>query len=318
MRLSSWGCALAFAMVGCVSHDGPAGLPPPSVQEAADAGAPASGFGTAVVDGVIGDEWAGAATFPLYDDAGQPVAGAWFLIMNDMENVYVGLTLPDQPDEDRFEVRFDNDADGVLEEDEDELIVLGPGVVTDQPLIDGNANLGDYCCWGYWDTQQDGGGAVGVSESGVSYEAWHPLSSGDPQDFALAPGAVVGVCALYYDAPAFVLRHSPARCGYGGTDLSGFLRFPISAPSAADVLSELVEGVRTLIADGRLAGPSGRGLLPLVESADARLAADDPQACRSLIGAFLARLAAAETAGQVSEADAAELRALANLVLAAL
>ena len=199
-------------------------------------------YGTAVMDGNLGDDWTGALTLPLYDDAGQVIEGARVLVMNDAVNLYVGLFVPDAPGADRFDVRFDNDGGGIIKNDQDEVIALGPGIETDNRLVDSHAEMGAYCCWAYADAHQDGAAAVSVSGQGVSYEISHPLDSGDPEDFSLGTGSVFGMCALYYNAPGYELWHGPSRCGYSGSDLSGYTRLIVSGPPWVDVHIDIKPG----------------------------------------------------------------------------
>ncbi len=237
-RLTTVALALAAALAGLSCQRGDLGVAPTfdlSAANSVSAAASVVPFGTAVVDGTLGDEWAGGVTFPMYDDAGNVIEGARVLVMNDAANLYLGLFVPEAPGADRFDVRFDNDGDGVLDDGEDEVVALGPEIETDHRLVDSHATLGDFCCWGYQDGHEDGAAAVSVSPEGVSYEVSHPLNSGDAEDFSLGAGSELGMCALYYDAPNFELRHSPALCGYLGLDLSGYTRLILSGPPRLDV-----------------------------------------------------------------------------------
>jgi len=55
------------------------------------------------------------------------------------------------------------------------------------------------------------------------FEMVHPLNSGDPEDFALAHGAVVGYCVRYFqDHSASDATTYPVGCASASADLSGY------------------------------------------------------------------------------------------------
>ena len=86
------------------------------------------GFGTATVDGVVSPgEWASAAELAFV--ANTPFGGsapATFLVMNDLDNLYVGLIL-NEPTfyANSFAVEFDNDDDSESEDGDDVLQLNG-------------------------------------------------------------------------------------------------------------------------------------------------------------------------------------------------
>jgi hypothetical protein len=55
------------------------------------------------------------------------------------------------------------------------------------------------------------------------FEVVHPLNSGDPEDLAVAHGAVVGYCLRYFqDNSASDATTYPVGCAGAGADLSGY------------------------------------------------------------------------------------------------
>lgn len=141
------------------------------------------------IDGVKGPgEWDGATTVTVF------AVSATFYYMNDAENLYVALEVPDPGGIDRFFIRFDNDLDGV-DTVGDDALEISLGIFSDQH--------GEPGSWGLLDTSQDGTGAAGTT-GGVNFlEIAHPLDSGDPSDFSLEEGDMVGYC-LNYGGPGLI------------------------------------------------------------------------------------------------------------------
>ncbi len=148
------------------------------------------GFGTATIDGAFVDgEWDNAFSWSVFDGA---YGGSTFYLMNDMDNLYLGLNVIDSTlsPGDVMEVRFDNDADGVSGAGDDEIRA------TQSAIGDTHFN---GTSWGIVDDQQDGTAAAQNFGAFNIFEAVHPLSSGDPFDISLTAGDAVGFCLRYFD-----------------------------------------------------------------------------------------------------------------------
>jgi hypothetical protein len=170
-----------------------------------------SGFVPPVIDGIRGsEEWANATQVVAFE-------GAILFYMNDAENLYIALEVEDESFDasDRFEVRFDNDRDGALEDFENNLRINGAQFFVDAHSFQGN--------WGFQDPSSHGSGAAGGSAGLVFFEIEHPLNSGDAEDFALSSGDRVGYCAIFgRDGTTTGSTAYPQDCLSFGADLSGY------------------------------------------------------------------------------------------------
>jgi len=182
-----------------------------------------TGAGVAVIDGVMSpQEWDHAASFdfqaslPLADGGG--TIPTTLFVMNDGVNLYLGVRVMRQQlntgsigfglDQVAFE--FDNDNDGGVTEDGDDVLLLSPGL-----SFSGLSNFYDevrtirppcpsgigFC--GLLDIQliapgtNDGAGAATNNGVFSFFEISHPLDSADDlNDFSLAPGSTVGFFLL--------------------------------------------------------------------------------------------------------------------------
>jgi hypothetical protein len=149
-----------------------------------------SGYGTAVIDGVIeNQEWvdAGAALF-LVNEPGGESALAGIYVMNDATNLYVGFTIGYKEDLIDASLQFDASGDGETLTAGDDAIgfTTTSGVVRD--LYYGSSP--DF------DTNQGGTldvvGATSTTELTTQIEISHPLDGSDAvHDIAVAPGELL-------------------------------------------------------------------------------------------------------------------------------
>lgn len=168
------------------------------------------------LDGIRGaGEWDGAPSIPLF-------SGANLLHRTDGTLLYLGVEVEDPTLEsnDILTIRFDNDADGVLEAGENQLTATRAG------FTDGHSN---GTIWGLVDADSKGAAAVASDGSGTSFfEIAVPLDSGDPQDFSLQVGSTVGFCVIYTnDGTSTTQTTFPAACNRAGSDLSGYAQLLI-------------------------------------------------------------------------------------------
>lgn len=147
-----------------------------------------SGYGTATIDGIrsIG-EWDGAHVISVFGDKSE---GSLLLVMNDEENLYLGLYVLDNlltPD-DQFTIRFDNSHNGIIDVNDD-----SGGFSGLDSLRDG------YFSGTEWISDIQGNGLGAGSNEGAKnfMEYSKPLSSGDKNDFNLSLGDTVGFCVSY-------------------------------------------------------------------------------------------------------------------------
>jgi hypothetical protein len=159
-----------------------------------------------------------------WDDATSVAAfsGATFYYKVIGDSLYVAFQVSSSilTPTDAIDVRFDNTHSGTLAENDDEMEATGVGY-----FIDGHAVADE---WGYTDREQNGVAAA-ANANGVSFfEFAHPLDSGDPQDFALQPGDVVGYCLAYVNngSTGDATTH-PTGCLEAGNDLSGYATLTI-------------------------------------------------------------------------------------------
>ena len=162
-----------------------------------------SGYGTPVIDGVLSPgEWDAAArhAFPaaVPSNDGGGTTPATLLVMNDGVNLYFAIEVQRSgPPRGSFVMEFDNDHDGQLYEEGDDVFVANPGpnffddFRTSQPPCPANV----VC--GFLDTQAGGtnDGRSFASGNGTVhvYEVERPLDSADDlHDFSLSLGSTVG------------------------------------------------------------------------------------------------------------------------------
>ncbi len=177
------GARSATAAVGAVSHTFTA------------TGECFDGYGTAVVDGSFGDEWvcARSEAFTASLSGGStPASVHW---MNDGTNLYLAVRVQ-QATFDRkntLRIDFDNDADGLHEENDDAIgYDADANVFFDEYLTAKCANSGQSGCGKADGGTPDGAGAAGNDGAWTTFELVHPLSSGDARDFSLTAGDAVG------------------------------------------------------------------------------------------------------------------------------
>jgi hypothetical protein len=165
-----------------------------------------SGTGNARIDGVIGEEeWAGAALrdFTLIFDDGQQIP-ATLRVMNDSQYLYMALTMHRPPAQwttpYRLNVEFSNNAFNISDRAPGDDFLRTPvpypaaGDSLPRPVED--RSLFPCALPGGWcmvpDRVSNGVYATGVIAQGVTLELRKELSSGQPEDFDLRPGSMVG------------------------------------------------------------------------------------------------------------------------------
>lgn len=154
------------------------------------ASGPLSAVGTAMVDGAKGvGEWDGAAQRDIFSGA---LAGSTLYVMNDSAQLYVAVEVEGDADltgADRIELRFDNDLDLVLTQNDDDYLTNWP---------DGDGHFDQILGYGTADAVQHGGDAVDRNGAVNFFEIAKPLASGDGQDIDLGQGDRVGVCVRFF------------------------------------------------------------------------------------------------------------------------
>ena len=144
------------------------------------------------IDGTISpaDEWDEAAQVSVFTG---PYADSIFYVMNDENNLYLALRVVDSTftANDIVSVRFDNDHNGLLSSLDDKLYPTTTGFRDSYY----NSALG----WLSDPYQVDGSSAAGILEGANFFEISHPLNSGDPYDFSLSEGDIVGFCLSYFN-----------------------------------------------------------------------------------------------------------------------
>ena len=159
-----------------------------------------TGFGTAVVDGVLASgEWAGAQSraFAAGAPGGGTVVGE-LRVMNDEQNLYVGVRLATPSPTLATTLGFDNDHDGVWPEEGSDGMALGFGIRNgfgDLVLSSRGGCPGTIC--GFHDVDLGGTvdavGARTVQGGETHVELAKTLDSADDlNDFSLRVGDVVG------------------------------------------------------------------------------------------------------------------------------
>ena len=161
-------------------------------------------LGTATVDGVktVG-EWDAAATvdFAVNEPPGSPgpPMPATLFVMNDASNLYAAfLVTRSSLGASSVDIEFDNDADGTLYANGDDVLLINPslGGVYDEYRSDQPPCPSGAIC-GFLDADNggtnDGLGATTNNGTYSFYEMSHPLNSNDDNhDFSLAAGDLVG------------------------------------------------------------------------------------------------------------------------------
>ncbi|MDH3610922.1 MAG: hypothetical protein OEM79_04090 [Nitrosopumilus sp.] len=147
-----------------------------------------SGYGTAEIDGnrSVG-EWDDAYVISVF---GGKSDGSRLLVMNDENNLYVGLIVIDNlltPD-DQLGIMFDNSHNGVIDNNDDSGGFSGLGIVNDGHF-NGTNWIVDSSIQGVGEAQNDG------IRNFLEYSK--PLNSGDENDFNLSIGDTVGFCLTY-------------------------------------------------------------------------------------------------------------------------
>jgi hypothetical protein len=195
-----------------------------------------------VIDGDMNTfpgEWGTADSHDFVAD--NDVSGT-FYVMNDETNLYIFLKHEDQTGYGSVCVYFDNDNDEIEWEDGDDGICYmnNPG---------GGFRDKHYSSWPD-DTSQDGMGEMGGDASYQYYEFSHPLSSGDPEDFSLIIGDIVGFqLKIDYDTIGYwpsqaqttndILIAGPPMIG---GEILPFNPMPVSLTLIMAILSILIGG----------------------------------------------------------------------------
>lgn len=167
-----------------------------------------SAQGTATVDGVNAmGEWDGAARidFAVNQPPGSPGSPmpSTLLLMNDESNMYVAFLISRSSlGSSSVDISFDNDADGTLFANGDDVLLVNPdlGGLNDEYSTDQPPCPAGGLCEGISDTDTGGtnDGLAATTNDGTYsfYEMSHPLdSSDDRHDFSLTAGDLVGAFA---------------------------------------------------------------------------------------------------------------------------
>lgn len=167
--------------------------------------------GAAIIDGQINTaEWSNAATKTFVMQGTAKPLTATLRVMNDRNNLYIGITINDDefspegeflPEGDGFRIDFDNDHGGSLFDPGDDVLNVNAGspqfvdsYVTGSPAPSSAA--ADVDAGG----TSDGTGSASRVSGLNHFETKHPLCSGDSHDFCLQAGDVVGFRLEYLDA----------------------------------------------------------------------------------------------------------------------
>lgn len=163
-------------------------------------GATLSGFGTATVDGVLAPgEWepAGSVTF-LVNTPGGGTAPATLWAMNDAINLFLGVEIAGTYERIGVDFEFDVDGSDTISDGDDAVVLNADvgyrdSVRTSSPAV--CALPGGLC--GVPDTlvggALNGTGAINETLATTVFEVVKPLNSGDPNDFVLTGGDVIGL-----------------------------------------------------------------------------------------------------------------------------
>ncbi|MBU3929791.1 hypothetical protein KJ577_03765 [bacterium] len=168
------------------------------------------------IDGIISaGEWSNSQAITLNGfTTPSSTKGGTMYIMNDDDNMYVCIVIPDATEEnaDYIMLDFDNNHDHTATSGGE-----------DAAEISGAGTYGD-CYWniaGVWSIDTTGHGAAAISYAGGNYtcEFSKPLNSGDSQDMTLNPGDTVGFrietwddsTAEYYRYPQNTVDYDTGR-----------------------------------------------------------------------------------------------------------
>lgn len=158
-----------------------------------------SGKGTATVDGQLSPgEWDGATSTPISVVVDGGTTPGHLLVMNDGTNFYAAIAFARAAADFASSValEFDADGSGTVSVGDDFIILnpgvgFGDGVRSTAPPCPSNALCAPL------DTDvggsNDGAGAFQNDGRMSVYELRHPLNSGDPHDFSLHSGSVIGM-----------------------------------------------------------------------------------------------------------------------------
>ena len=173
------------------------------------------------IDGVLSaGEWDGATVIPVSGD------GTTLYVTNDESYIYFAMSIPTPAASgDGFLVRFDNENDGVLDPDEDNICIDAPG---SRPGDCHSYESSGELWWGAADLQQNGAWATKSDGAGKVFEVARPLASGDEYDLNLSLGDTVGYCAAYFTGSTYV--QYPTGCVYAQTNLAGYAKLTVSGP----------------------------------------------------------------------------------------
>jgi hypothetical protein len=159
-----------------------------------------AGFGTAVVDGVLGaNEWDPSASVSLTVNLpGGGTTQGQLYVMNDATNLYLAVAIqrPAADPTTVLQFSFDNDNDGFGGENGEDRLE-SDSWPTGAIFIDGWWEAGGSCPPGLscamTDGTQDGAGAFTNNGTVSVFEIVHPLNSADnSHDFSLSLGDIVG------------------------------------------------------------------------------------------------------------------------------
>lgn len=149
--------------------------------------------GPPVIDGSYDpEEWAGATVVPITDPLWNGSPGSTLYVTTDGTDLFLGVRVPTGGEilgDEEVHIRFDNDNDDV-DTVGDDALTLGPDGFEDQHFAPGHYRTPDQ--------NNDGNGAYAAAGGDLFFELRHPLNSGDPDDMAIAPGSVIGLCVRYF------------------------------------------------------------------------------------------------------------------------
>ena len=152
------------------------------------------------IDGAISEgEWANPIPITLNGFyTPENTKGGLLYIMNDNNNLYVAVVIPDEAQEadDYLMLDFDQGNDHVARNGKEDACGFNvPWLITG--YVD--------CYWngtiGWWDTDatSHGNGEMNYSNGNYTYEFSKPLNSGDAQDMSVNPGGTIGFRIETYD-----------------------------------------------------------------------------------------------------------------------
>jgi hypothetical protein len=158
-----------------------------------------TGTGTATIDGTLSPgEWDGATEAAFDINVNGSTRPGRLLVMNNGTDLFFAVSFASAAD-DGSSVALEFDTDGNQQASSgDDFIVLNSDAAN--AFLDGARTTAAPCppnsLCGLADTDlggtSDGAGAFHYDGTSTVYEARHPLNSGDPDDFALHSGSVIG------------------------------------------------------------------------------------------------------------------------------